>query len=214
MGSEIHVLNDDHAERGAAGEDSLAALRGTAERLYVQIVLGQNNHRLPPPWGLRRFGRYLRWAWLIEGGAQYFAGQAPLFRAAVIRRLREGGQPAFPPSARDAIILGGTVFDLLEGARGPEACERMVARLHREQAKRWLGEPRRRGLVSRRAPRFGDQRPGCLVRRLWHEDVPRPRGEEVGDVEPAGAALDARDPLLEQDPLDELSLGEVSSPGG
>src|ERR687887_185603 len=135
MASEIHVLNDDHAERRAAGEDSLAALRGTAERLYVQIVLGQNNDRLPPPWGPRRFGRYLRWAWLIEGAAQYFAGQAPLFRAAVNRRMREGGVPAFPPSARDAIILGGTVFDLLERARGRAACELLGSRLHRNGAR-------------------------------------------------------------------------------
>src|SRR3954451_7630688 len=135
MAAEVHVLNDEHAQRRAAGEDSLAAMLGTAERLYAQIVLGQNNDRLPPPWGMRRFARYLRWAWLIEGGAQYFAGQAPLFRAAVSRRMREGGPPAFPPSARDAIILGGTVFDLLDRTRGPEACERLVSRLHREGAK-------------------------------------------------------------------------------
>jgi hypothetical protein len=132
MAAEVHVLNDSHAERRAAGEDSFAAMLGTAERLYVQIVLGQNNDRIPPPWGVRPFARYLRWAWLIEGGAQYFAGQASLFRAAVSRRLREGGPPAFPPSARDAIILGGTVFDLLDRTRGQEACERLVARLHRE----------------------------------------------------------------------------------
>jgi hypothetical protein len=134
MAAEVHVLNDEHAQRRAAGEDSLAAMLGTAERLYVQIVLGQNNDRLPPPWGVRRFARYLRWAWLIEGGAQYFAGQASLFRAAVSRRLREGRPPAFPPSARDAIILGGTVFDLLERSEGPDACERLVSRLHREGA--------------------------------------------------------------------------------
>jgi hypothetical protein len=135
MGSEIHVLNDEHAGRRAAGEDSLTALRGTAERLYVQIVLGQNNDRLPPPWGVRRFGRYLRWAWLIEGGGQYFAGQTLLFRPAVNRRMREGGRPSFPPSPRDAIILGGTVFDLLERLRGTAACELLVSRLHREGAR-------------------------------------------------------------------------------
>src|SRR6476620_3092955 len=61
MSAEVHVLNDEHAERRAAGEDSYAAILGTAERLYVQIVLGQNNDRIPPPWGIRRFGRYLRW---------------------------------------------------------------------------------------------------------------------------------------------------------
>jgi len=134
MASELHVLNDEHADRRAAGEDSLAALRGTAERLYAQIVIAANNGRVPPPWGPRRFARYLRWAWLIEGGGQYFAGQSSYFRAAVVTRLRLGAAPSFPPSARDAIILGGTVFDLLERERGPEACEILVSRLRREGA--------------------------------------------------------------------------------
>src|SRR5919202_161949 len=54
MATELHVLNDDYLESRAAGEDSLAALRGTAERLYAQVVVGANNDRLPPPWGPRR----------------------------------------------------------------------------------------------------------------------------------------------------------------
>jgi hypothetical protein len=132
MASEIHVLNDTYLGRRAAGEDSLAALLGTAERLYVQVVLGANNGRLPPPWGPRRFLRYLQWTWLIEGAAQYYANQVSLFRAAVSTRLREHKPPAFPPSARDAIILGGTVFDLLERDRGPDACNVLAARLRRD----------------------------------------------------------------------------------
>src|SRR3954468_14003519 len=132
MSTELHVLNDTHMERRAGGEDSYEALRGTAERLYAQMVVAHNNSDLPPSWTPRRFGRYLRWAWLVEGGAQYFARQASLYRAAVIRRLREGSRPSFPPSRRDAVILGGTLFDLLEEERGPAACEQLVTRLHRE----------------------------------------------------------------------------------
>lgn len=135
MATELHILNDEYTDRRAAGEDSRRALRGTAERLYVQIVLAANNEQLPPPWGPRRFARYLRWAWLIEGGAQYFAGQTPLFRAAVVRRMREGGSPSFPPSPRDAIILGGTIFDLLERRSGSEACELLVSRLRKDGAR-------------------------------------------------------------------------------
>jgi hypothetical protein len=136
MASELHVLNDDYLERRAAGEDSRAALRGTAERLYAQIVIAANNTRLPPPWGPRKFGRYLRWAWLIEGGAQYFSGQTGLFRAAVNTRMRQGQAPSFPPSPRDAAILGGTVFELLENTRGRDACAVLVSRLRREGAER------------------------------------------------------------------------------
>jgi hypothetical protein len=93
------------------------------------MVIADNNTALPPSWTPRRFARYLRWAWLVEGGAQYFSRQVGLYRAAVIRRLRESARPSFPPSRRDAVTLGGTIFDLLENERGPEACERLVDRL-------------------------------------------------------------------------------------
>jgi hypothetical protein len=132
MEAELHVLNDPHMDRRAAGADSREALRGTAERLYAQLVVASNNPDLPPSWTPRRFGRYLRWAWLVEGGAQYFARQVGYYRPAVIRRLREGVRPSFPPGRRDAVILGGTLFDLLETERGPGACELLVSRLRRD----------------------------------------------------------------------------------
>jgi hypothetical protein len=132
MDGEIHTLNDSWMERRSGGEDSLRALRGTAERMYCEIVLAANNPALPPMWTPKHFLTYLRWAWLIEGAAQYFAGQVGLFRAAVITRLREGDRPSFPPSRRDALILGGTVFDMLERHAGPDACVRMASRLHRD----------------------------------------------------------------------------------
>lgn len=131
---ELHTLNDHALSRRAAGEDSLRALMGTATRLYAQIVLAANNARMPPPWGPRRFSRYLRFAWLIEGGAQYFAGQVPLFRSAVIRRIADGHRPAFPPSPRDATILGGTLFDLLDREVGRHACDLLVSRLRKDGA--------------------------------------------------------------------------------
>src|ERR1700712_3564680 len=126
MATELHVLNDTHMERRAAGDDSKEALLGTAERLYAQLVIAANNTSLPPYWTPRRFARYLSWAWLVEGGAQYFSRQVGLYPPRGPRRLRETPRPSFPPSRRDAVILGGTIFDLLENERGPEACERLV----------------------------------------------------------------------------------------
>lgn len=134
MAGEIHVLSDEWMERRAGGEDSLRALLGTAERMYCQLVLAANNERLPPMWTPRRFLTYLRWAWLVEGAAQYFTGQVSLYRAAVITRLREGDKPRFPPTRRDAILLGGTVFDLLDRHAGPEACAMLASRLNRQGA--------------------------------------------------------------------------------
>src|SRR4051812_20736281 len=66
MSTELHVLNDTHMERRAGGEDSYEALRGTAERLYAQMVGAHNNTDLPPSWTPRRFGRYLLLALLVE----------------------------------------------------------------------------------------------------------------------------------------------------
>jgi hypothetical protein len=42
-------------------------------------------------------------------------------RPAVARRLHEGGKPAFPPKPADAMLLGGTVFDLLAREEGERA---------------------------------------------------------------------------------------------
>jgi hypothetical protein len=177
MASELHVLNDEYLDRRAAGEDSLAALRGTAERLYAQIAIAANNERLPPPWGPRKFARYVRWAWLIEGGAQYFAGQTSLFRAAANARMRQGKEPSFPPSARDAILLGGTIFELLERERGPDACTVLVSRLRRE------GPQRAIELAFDARPREVERE----WRRYLREELPRAGSfDDIPDEDPFG----------------------------
>ncbi len=84
-------------------------------------MVGANNPYLPPPFSWSTFRRYVRWAWLCEGAATWLSGQTPHLRAAIVRRLREGGRPAFPPAPRDAMLLGGTVFTLLEREHGSRA---------------------------------------------------------------------------------------------
>ena len=70
----------------------------------------------------RRLARWSRWAWLVEGAAQWLSGQTRHVRPAVARRLREGSAPAFPPSRADALLLGGSIFDLLAREEGDRAC--------------------------------------------------------------------------------------------
>lgn len=119
---EIHVLSPPALERRASGvPGSREALLLSPEHEYSHLVVGANNPDLPPPFSPSAFRRYLRWAWLCEGAAAWLSGQVPHLRAAIVRRLREGGRPAFPPDGRDAMLLGGTVFDLLERDRGPSA---------------------------------------------------------------------------------------------
>jgi hypothetical protein len=119
---EIHVLAPEALERRASAvPGSLEALLLTPQHEYAHLVLGANNPELPPPFTGSSFRRYVRWAWLCEGAASHLSGQTPHLRAAIARRLHEGGRPAFPPSARDAQLLGGTLFSLLEGERGAQA---------------------------------------------------------------------------------------------
>ena len=119
---EVHVLSPAALERRASGvSGSREALLRSPRHEYAHLAVAANNPGLPPPFRPDTFRRYLRWAWLCEGAATHFAGQVPHLRAAVVRRLREGGRPRFPPAAADAMLLGGTVFALLVEQGGQRA---------------------------------------------------------------------------------------------
>jgi hypothetical protein len=134
--NEIHVLSPRALEKRASPlPESVEALRLAPMHEYVHLVVGANNPQLPPPFSPRSFARYLRWAWLCEGAATHFSGQAPLLRPAIVRRMREGRPPSFPPGARDAQLLGGTIFGLVEEAYGPAATVELVSRLDAGGAK-------------------------------------------------------------------------------
>jgi hypothetical protein len=132
---ELHVLAPRLLEArasGVAGSRELLLL--TPSAMYASIVVGVNNPELPPPFTVASFMRYLRWAWLAQGAAQYFAGQVEHLRPAIARRLREGDEPSFPPGPRDAALLGGTVFDLVAREEGEAAAARLAGRLHPDGA--------------------------------------------------------------------------------
>jgi hypothetical protein len=75
----------------------------------------------------------MRSAWFVEGAAQWLSGQTRHVRPAIARRLREGAPPAFPPGRSDALLLGGTVFDLVAREEGDRSAVR-VARAAPEDA--------------------------------------------------------------------------------
>jgi hypothetical protein len=134
---EIHVLSPEALEaRASPGEGSREALMLSPLHEYAHLAIGANNEALPPPFNPASFARYLRWAWLAEGAAAQLSGQTPHLRAAVARRLHEGSAPTFPPSARDAPLLGGTLLGMLEEERGREEVARLASRLHPGGAER------------------------------------------------------------------------------
>lgn len=119
---EIHVLAPRLLRARASnveGSREMALLAPAA--LLVHIVVGHNNPALPPPYTPRALARYVRWAWLVHGVAQWLSGQTQHARPAIARRLREGSRPAFPPGLRDAPLLGGTVVDLVARQSGPRS---------------------------------------------------------------------------------------------
>lgn len=126
---EIHVLAPDLLRRRASEvPGSREALERAPLHEYAHLVVGANNAQLPPPFTPGTFRRYVRWAWLSEGAATWLSGQERHLGAAVARRLREGGRPVLPPAARDATLLGGAVFGMLEAIRGAAACVELACR--------------------------------------------------------------------------------------
>src|ERR1700729_3795152 len=111
--TELHVLSPALLRTRASnvsGSREMLAL--SAASLYARRVIIDNNRDLHVI-GAVRVRRELRWAWMLEGAARWFAGQAGPGRPAVGRAPPEGSQPRFPPGLRDATLLGGTVIDLL-----------------------------------------------------------------------------------------------------
>ncbi len=118
------------AATGSTEPASRAMLERTAACLYARRVIAENNPDLAKVMGLIRYQRSVRWAWLLEGSARYFGGQTEHAGPAIARRLREGSRPSFPPSRRDAPLMGGTVIDLLAREAGERAAARLSCHLH------------------------------------------------------------------------------------
>lgn len=119
---EIHVLAPRALEaRASTVPGSREMLLLTPAALYAQLAAGLSNPALPPPLRPRSVATYARHAWLAAGAGQWFSGQTAHARPAIARRLREGGEPSFPPGIRDAQLLGGTVLDLLAREEGEQA---------------------------------------------------------------------------------------------
>jgi hypothetical protein len=127
---ELHVLAPSalHA-RASKVPGSREMLSLTPAGLYARRVIAENNHDLIQALVPTRVAAEVRWAWLLEGAARWFAGQTDHARPAIARRLREGRSPEFPPGVRDALLLGGTVIDLLAREEGEQAAARLASRL-------------------------------------------------------------------------------------
>ena len=129
--TELHILTPAALKARASNvPGSREMLAKVPAALYARRVIQENNHDLPRNWTPGRIVLELRWAWLLDGAARWFAGQTEHARPAIARRLHDGGTPAFPPGLRDAPLLGGTVIDLLVREEGEQRAVELACRLH------------------------------------------------------------------------------------
>jgi hypothetical protein len=119
---ELHVLAPRLlAHRASNVEGSLEMLMLAPSALLARRAVAARHPGFPPPFSPRRLARWVRAAWFLEGAAQWLSGQSRHVRPAVTRRLREGSAPSFPPGRADALLLGGTIFDLVAREEGDKA---------------------------------------------------------------------------------------------
>jgi hypothetical protein len=119
---ELHVLSPRLlAQRASNVEGSLELLMLSPSALLARRALAARHPGFPPPLGPLRLRRWMRAAWFAEGAAQWLSGQTRHVRPAVRRRLREGPPPSFPPGRSDALLLGGSVFELVAREEGDRA---------------------------------------------------------------------------------------------
>jgi hypothetical protein len=179
---ELHVLAPRLlAHRASNVEGSLEMLMLAPSALLARRYLGANHPGLPPPFGPRRFARYLRWAWLVEGAAQWFSGQARHVRPAVARRLHEGPKPSFPPCSRASRVR--------RPAWSSPAARTRAARPRRSPTRSPAARcatPRRRGARTWR------DSPSPASRR-------RDGGDEPAGDGPSAAPADLRPPMAQLD---------------
>ena len=137
---ELHVLAPRLlAQRASNVEGSLELLMLAPSALLARRYVAANHRGMPPPFGPRSFARWLRWAWLLEGAAQYFSGQSAHVRPAVARRLHEEGPPSVPAGAarRDAARRHRVRPPRARGGRPARASRSRAARTATGRGARW-----------------------------------------------------------------------------
>ena len=109
---DLHVLSPRLLARRASNvEGSLELLMLAPSELLARRTVAETTRRP---------------RWLVEGASQWLSGQTRHARPAILRRLRDGPPPAFPPGRADVPLLAGTVLELLAREEGPRACLRLI----------------------------------------------------------------------------------------
>ncbi|MCL2417858.1 MAG: hypothetical protein FWD04_01085 [Conexibacteraceae bacterium] len=129
--SELHVLSPLALRaRATRVSGSFEMLALAPASVYARRVIAESNRELQSARLPSRLWSELRWAWLLEGASRWFSGETGYSRSVVGAYMRGGRRPSFPPTVRDAPLLGGTLIEMLAEQEGATAVARLAGRLH------------------------------------------------------------------------------------
>ncbi|HEX3805034.1 MAG TPA: hypothetical protein VHV75_19570 [Solirubrobacteraceae bacterium] len=128
---ELHTLSPQALRaRASSVSGSFEILALAPASLYARRVIIESNRELQSARVVSRLWAELRWAWLLDGASRWFSGETGYSRSVVGQYIRAGHRPRFPPAARDAPLLGGTLVELLAEQQDDAAVARLAGRLH------------------------------------------------------------------------------------
>ena len=114
-GATLHLIAPPRLLRGTAGHISMReALERAPACGLAHLALGHLN----PGLSLHRALRRRQWLWLAWGAGQTLVGQVPMLASTIAVRRRERRALTLPPPARDAVVLGGSLVELVLRERG------------------------------------------------------------------------------------------------
>ncbi|MFT4034584.1 MAG: hypothetical protein QM679_03300 [Patulibacter sp.] len=135
-GSTLHLIAPGRLTRGAGGHVSL---RDAMERApacgLAHLALGHVN----PGLTLQRALRRRDWFWLAWGAGQSLVGQVPMLASVIALRRKERRHLAVPPVMRDAVVLGGSLVELVRRERGLTALAHLLRDPLPPSPQGWIG---------------------------------------------------------------------------
>lgn len=135
-GSTLHLIAPGRLARGA---ESHISLRDAMERQpacgLAHLALGYAN----PGLSLQRALRRRAWFWLAWGAGQTLVGQVPMLASVIAVRRRERRGLSLTPPMRDAVILGGSIVELVLRERGLTALTHLLREPLPPSPEGWIG---------------------------------------------------------------------------
>jgi hypothetical protein len=135
-GSTLHCVAPHRLLRGTEGHISL---RDAMERApacgLAHLALGHAN----PGLSLQRALRRRDWFWLAWGAGQTLVGQVPMLASVIALRRKERRALHIPPAMRDAVVLGGSVTELVLRERGLTALVHLLREPVPPSSEGWIG---------------------------------------------------------------------------